>query len=263
MMIKLSTTGVKRCMRYDWQDVKVAHPRNRFLFYGTLFSSGSCDLHQLFECWFVSHAGMNRIDIDKLQTWERFTRANFVNSLSGFRPVSLIGTKHPAGVENLAVFSNIVHLGADPALIGFINRPKAAAPHTIQNIEASGHYTINHIHTSFVEQAHQTSAKYPETQSEFSAVGLEPEYLDGFPAPFVAGSLVKYALALEDILPIRVNDTFLVIGRLVAAYVPDACVGSDGFIDLTKVGSICSNGLDAYYESSLLTRLPYAKVPSP
>ncbi|MFM7710628.1 MAG: flavin reductase family protein [Ferruginibacter sp.] len=204
---------------------------------------------------------MNRIDIDKLQSWDRFTRANFVNSLSGFRPVSLIGTKHASGVENLAVFSNIMHLGADPALIGFINRPKAAAPHTIQNIETSGHYTINHIHSSFVEQAHQTSAKYPDTQSEFSAVGLQSEYLDGFPAPFVTDSLVKYALRLEEILPIRVNDTFLVIGRLVAAYVPDACIGSDGFIDLTRAGSISSNGLDAYYESSLLARLPYAKVP--
>jgi flavin reductase (DIM6/NTAB) family NADH-FMN oxidoreductase RutF len=205
---------------------------------------------------------MKRIDIDKLETWDRFTRANFVNSLSGFRPVSLIGTKHPSGVENLAIFSNIVHLGADPALIGFINRPKAAAPHTIKNIETSGHYTINHIQAHFIEQAHQTSAKYPDTQSEFSAVGLQPEYLDGFPAPFVASSMIKYALTLEEIIPVQVNDTFLVIGRLVAAYVPESVIGTDGFIDLTSVGSLCSNGLDAYYETQLLTRLPYAKVPA-
>jgi ferritin len=73
--------------------------------------------------------------LSELQTWDRFTRANFINSLSGFKSLSLIGTVNDKGVSNLAVFSNIVHLGADPALIGFINRPLSAAPHTIQNIQ--------------------------------------------------------------------------------------------------------------------------------
>ncbi len=53
--------------------------------------------------------------LSELQTWDRFTRANFINSLSGFKSLSLIGTVNGNGVSNLAVFSNIVHLGADPA----------------------------------------------------------------------------------------------------------------------------------------------------
>jgi flavin reductase (DIM6/NTAB) family NADH-FMN oxidoreductase RutF len=77
--------------------------------------------------------------------WDRFYRANFINSLSGFKPVSLVSTINAAGISNLAIFSNIVHIGADPALVGFINRPREAAPHTIENIEQTGYYTINHI----------------------------------------------------------------------------------------------------------------------
>ena len=93
--------------------------------------------------------------------WDRFYRANFLNSLSGFKSASLIGTISESGIPNLAIFSNIVHLGADPALIGFVNRPLAAAPDTIANIQATGVYTINHIQEAFYQKAHQTSAKYP------------------------------------------------------------------------------------------------------
>ncbi len=45
--------------------------------------------------------------LSELQTWDRFTRANFINSLSGFKSLSLIGTVNGNGVSNLAVFSNV------------------------------------------------------------------------------------------------------------------------------------------------------------
>src|SRR6476620_7462382 len=80
--------------------------------------------------------------------WERFYRANFINSLTGFKSVSWIGTVNGDGQTNLGVFSSLVHIGSNPALVGYINRPVAAAPHTFANIQATGHYTINHIHTA-------------------------------------------------------------------------------------------------------------------
>ena len=92
------------------------------------------------------------------QSWERFYRANFINSLTGFKSASLIGTINAQGVPNLGLFSSMVHIGSDPALIGYINRPLAAAPHTLANIKAGGLYTVNHIQASFLSQAHQTSA---------------------------------------------------------------------------------------------------------
>ena len=107
---------------------------------------------------------MQHFTINEIKEWDRFYRANFINSLQGFKPVSLLGTVNENGQPNLAIFSNIVHLGADPALIGFINRPVEAAPHTLHNIEVTGQYTINHIQPSFVAAAHQTSAKYPADQ---------------------------------------------------------------------------------------------------
>ena len=205
---------------------------------------------------------MRHFSIDTVSTWERFYRANFINCLSGFKSANLIGTVNKEGQPNLAVFSSVVHLGSDPALIGFINRPLAAAPHTIQNIEATGVYTINHIHPSFVAEAHQTSAKYPVEVNEFEAVGLKPLYIDNLIAPFVAESIIKYALQLVEIVPIKHNNTFLVIGAIKDILMEETLIGVDGFITLEKAESMVSLGLDAYFTTKLVARYGYAKPDS-
>jgi flavin reductase (DIM6/NTAB) family NADH-FMN oxidoreductase RutF len=201
------------------------------------------------------------IDISSstIQTWERFYRSNFVNSLTGFKSASLIGTINQKGQTNLAIFSSIVHLGSDPALIGFINRPIQAAPHTIANIQSTGVYTVNHIHLSFLDLAHQTSAKYPEEISEFDELGLRPEFHEATRAPFVKESKIKYALTLEQIIPIELNNTFLVIGKLQFVKLEEGILLQDGFLELDKASSLCSNGIDAYYSTQLVDRYEYAK----
>ena len=194
------------------------------------------------------------------QSWERFYRANFINSLTGFKSASLIGTINAQGVPNLGMFSSMVHIGSDPALIGYINRPLAAAPHTLANIKSNGFYTVNHIHPSFVDKAHQTSAKYPDEVNEFVEVGLTEEYLEGINVPFVKESAIKYLLSLKGVVPITLNDTFLVIGQLEQVFIsPTLQPAADGFLELDQIGSICSNGLDAYYKTTLIDRYAYAK----
>lgn len=194
------------------------------------------------------------------QSWERFYRASFINSLTGFKSASLIGTINAQGVPNLGMFSSMVHIGSDPALIGYINRPVAAAPHTLANIKANGFYTVNHIHPNFLAQAHQTSAKYPDEVNEFTEVGLTEEYIAGVQVPFVQESHIKYLLSLKEIIPIQLNDTFLVIGQLEQVLIdPSLQPTTDGFLHLDQAGSICSNGLDAYYKTELIDRYAYAK----
>ncbi len=199
-------------------------------------------------------------DIATIKNWDRFYRTHFVNSLSGFKSVSLIGTVNEKGQTNLAIFSNIVHVGADPALIGFINRPIEAAPHTLKNIESTKQYTINHIKSAMIDASHQTSAKYAPGESEFNAVGLTAEWKTNCQAPFVLESKVKYSLTLVEIIPIAINKTFLVIGALQDVYVEEQVLQSDGFLQIEKVHSVCSLGIDGYYETNLLKRLAYAKV---
>ena len=202
---------------------------------------------------------MKSFSVEQIKLMDRFTRTHFINTLSGFKSVSLIGTINKVGQTNLAIFSNLVHIGADPALIGFINRPTEAAPHTLANIQETEYYSVNHIHSGIYEKAHQTSAKYPEHISEFEAVGLTPLFRPGISAPFVGESQIQYLLKLEEVIPIKLNGTFLVVGSLQQAFIPEEIMEEDGYLSIEKANSLCSLGINGYYETKFLDKLPYAK----
>jgi flavin reductase (DIM6/NTAB) family NADH-FMN oxidoreductase RutF len=202
---------------------------------------------------------LKHYSLEQVSEMERFHRANFINCLTGFKSPMLIGTVNGKGEENLAIFNNLVHLGADPALIGFVNRPREAAPHTLANIEATGVYTINHITQSFIQQAHQTSAKYPKGVSEFEKVGLVSEKIGDCIAPFVKESPVKFSMQLKEVMPIRFNNTFFVIGAITDIYLDNVILEEDGCLDLQKGDIVASLGTNGYYSAKKLIKLAYAK----
>jgi len=192
--------------------------------------------------------------------YERFYRANLVNSITGYKPAMLIGTANENGRTNLAIFSSVVHLGADPALVGFIQRPIGVSGDTFRNILATGVYTLNHVHASFVEKAHYTSARFTPDVSEFDVCKLTPHWIEGFSAPFVNESRVKLGMELVEVVPIVHNDTRLVIGRIRHMLIDPACLREDGNIDLQSVDSVCISGLEHYHQARPLHRFPYAKA---
>ena len=186
-------------------------------------------------------------------------RAHFINSLSGFKSANLIGTQDVNGQTNLAIFSSVVHLGASPALVGFIMRPDNNDRHTLDNISISKQYTINQVSTAFYEKAHQTSARYPREKSEFDEVGLSTFHLDSINAPFVKESRLKYAVTLKEILPIPLNNTLFVIGEITDVICDQEVIKDDGYIDIESLQTVSVSGLDSYHISERLSRLSYAK----
>jgi len=195
-------------------------------------------------------------DIDQLE--KRF-RTNLINSLSGFKSANLIGTIDKEGNTNLAVFSSVIHFGANPPLLGMLSRPNSVDRHTYENIKATGYYTINHIHKDFYSKAHQTAARYPREVSEFDGAGLTPEFSGNIAAPYVAESAIKMGLSLVEEHKIAANDTILLVGQLKELFLNEEILGSDGFLDLEKAESVCISGLDSYHQTERLNRLPYAK----
>lgn len=190
---------------------------------------------------------------------EKYYRTHFFNSLSGFRSASLVGTISGLGVTNLAIFSNIVHLGASPSLIGMVVRPAAVPRHTLMNIESTKCFTINHVHAQIVENAHQTSARYPEAVSEFEAVGLTPYFTERLAAPYVEESAVRIGLEWRETIPVKTNNTLLVVGEVVEVMFPEKLLKADGFIDLEAAESVVVAGLDAYHSTQRIARYAYAK----
>jgi hypothetical protein len=66
---------------------------------------------------------MRHITAADITAFEKVYRLNFVNGLPGFKPANLVGTAAPNGRTNLAIFSSVLHLGSDPAVLGMVTRP--------------------------------------------------------------------------------------------------------------------------------------------
>ena len=202
---------------------------------------------------------MKNINEDQLNAMEPRYRAQLINSLSGFKSANLIGTSNQSNTYNLAIFSSVFHLGASPALVGFISRPDSIERHTLKNIELTQQYTINQVSESFWQAAHQTSARYNEEQCEFKQTGLTAQLMAGIAAPFVQESQLKYALTLKSITPIPLNNTVLVIGEITHILCEEAAIKNDGYIDIESLNTVMVSGLDSYHTSQRLSRLSYAK----
>ena len=195
-------------------------------------------------------------DINKLP---KIYRLNLINSISGYKPANLIGTISEAGKTNLAVNSSVVHLGSNPALLGLIVRPSTVPRHTLKNILETGCFTINHIHLGFTGNAHYTSARFPEEVSEFEEARLTPEYIDGFPAPYVKESDIKIGMKKIELIDITANSTTMVVGQVEHIYLPPEAISNTGMVDLNLVEDVCVSGLNTYHSVVKVAEYPYAR----
>ena len=189
-------------------------------------------------------------------------RINLINSCSGYKSANLIGTKSKCGISNVAVFSSITHIGSDPSMLGFFLRPTTVIRNTYTNIKETRKFTINHIHEDILHDAHHTSAKYPDSISEFDMTDLEEDYKNGFTAPFVKDSPVQIAMDYVEEYEIKANGTILLIGEIKDLYIREHLLQKDGFLNLSEGKIAAINGLDGYSIPNLKTRLEYQRPKS-
>ncbi|GEA09818.1 flavin reductase [Alteromonas sp. KUL49] len=202
-------------------------------------------------------------DRSRIEQMPQRFRANFINSLSGFKSASLLGTSNGT-TANLAVISSVVHVGANPPLLGVVMRPHTVRRDSLENIKNTGSYTLNHIGVAFTDKAHQTSARYEKDESEFYATGLTPWYSESFSAPYVKESSVKIGLTVTEHFTLC-NDTEFVVGEIKEVFLSSSnkdALKDDGYIDIASLGSACISGLDTYHSTQHIAKYSYAKPDS-
>ena len=196
---------------------------------------------------------------EEIEQLEKKYRLNLINSISGIKPANLIGTKSFNHQENVAIFSSVVHLGSNPAQLGFIMRPQTEVPRdTYPNILETGFYTINHVSQSFIKKAHFTSAKLEKGISEFERMRIEQEYIADFFAPFVKESVVKIGMKHQESIPLP-NGCIFVIGSVEMLVIPDHVVDGLGQVDLEGCSGVGISGLNSYYGVNKLDSFPYVR----
>ena len=196
---------------------------------------------------------------ENILEFEKLYRTNLFNSLSGFKSANLIGTISKEGKTNLAIFSSVIHVGANPPLMGLLMRPVSVERHTYHNIKETGFFTINQIHKDIFKQAHQTSARYDKDVSEFDACGLTPEFTEIVKAPYVKDSKIKIGLKFLEEHEIKSNGTIFIVGEIIEVIFPDEVIAKTGYVDIEKAETIVISGLDSYHETKRIARLSYAK----
>lgn len=203
---------------------------------------------------------MTRITRKEIDQLEKIYRANLINSITGYKPANLIGSISDEGVSNLTIISSVIHMGSNPPLVGYMQRPTTTTrKDTYDNIKANKFYTINHVHGQFIEKAHQTSARFDKGISEFEACGLTEQYLNDFKAPYVEESFVKIGMKLLEEIPIVHNNTKLMVGEIIEMYLADHILEPDGNLDLNLVNDVCISGLSTYHKVSHKASFSYAK----
>lgn len=185
--------------------------------------------------------------------------ASLFNAISGAKPAFLVGSGMGAD-ENLAVFNSITHIGSNPPLLGFIQRPTSVERNTYNNIKIYKQYSFNLVTESFYKQAHQTSARYDKGTSEFDQTGLTAEYKDGSKCPFVSESPLHITLELTDDIEIKSNNTRLIIGKVLSISKSKSGHKGENSLDFEALKGINVSGLSEYYKLTKIASLPYAKT---
>jgi flavin reductase (DIM6/NTAB) family NADH-FMN oxidoreductase RutF len=202
---------------------------------------------------------MKCFDYNDINNLDKIYRINLINSCSGFKSANLLGSISTDGITNVAVFSSVTHLGSNPPTLGFILRPTTVPRNTYKNIRDTGVFSINHIFEDIIEDAHHSSAKYPDDVSEFDVTNLEAEFKAGCTIPFVKNSPVQMEMKYIEEVYIKSNDVIMVVAQIEKLYVNEKLIQKDGFIDLSSGKVVAINGLDGYAVPALKKRFGYQR----
>lgn len=198
-----------------------------------------------------------------IESFEKHFRIKFVNGITGFKSANLIGTKSEDGIENLAVFSSVVHIGSHPPYLGFITRPITVPRNTYENIKSTGFFTVNAISVNIAEQAHATSAKYTKDVSEFSKCNISSVYAEDFYAPFVKNSPLGIGCELVEEIEIKTNATRMIIGKIKLVITRDIELHEDGYPKLSEANIAAISSLDGYHQVMEPRRFEYSRPDQP
>jgi flavin reductase (DIM6/NTAB) family NADH-FMN oxidoreductase RutF len=181
---------------------------------------------------------------------DRRYRRDLINRVSGSRTVWLLTSRSLDGTANIGLFSQVVHIGANPPLMGVLFRPKTDWHHSLDNIEETKLYGLHAVHTDRWQNAHATSFAFKASQSEFDECGWSEEKMPESDLPIIKDSLARIVLEPKEIVHIRSNQCRMVVGHILSIQIREDQLDSDQLprpADWLNV-----SGLDLYINNQVI-----------
>jgi flavin reductase (DIM6/NTAB) family NADH-FMN oxidoreductase RutF len=192
-------------------------------------------------------------DIDEL---ERSVYYRVLNSVVVPRPIAWVCSRSADGVDNLAPHSFYTVACVTPPIVQFTS---VGRKDSLNNIEATGEFTVNLTPEALFEQVNATGTDVPPDHSEAEQTGVRLEPADRVAAMRVADSPVSIECTLHSTL--KLGDSTLVLGRVVRISVWESAVrdGRPRIEHLRPLARLGGNEWSTIGEVKEIPRIPYAK----
>ncbi|TVR76662.1 MAG: flavin oxidoreductase [Chitinophagaceae bacterium] len=200
-----------------------------------------------------------QINFNDIMEMDKRFRANLINSVWGVRTIHLLGTRSKENIPNLSLVNSVFHLGANPPLMGFVMRPLTVRRDSWNNLLENPFFSLNSVQESFLNKAHQCSAKYDAEVSEFEASGLTETHDNDLPVTYVKESAVKISLEMRENFEVKSNNTIIITGEVKKLFIDDDYIDEEGNFQAEKAGISGVAGLNEYYNFRKVKNLPYAR----
>ncbi|MGR7028006.1 flavin reductase family protein [Geodermatophilus sp. URMC 62] len=177
-----------------------------------------------------------------------------VNSVVVPRPIAWVCSRSAEGVHNLAPHSFYTVACVQPPIVQFTS---VGRKDSLNNVEATGDFTVNLVPEPLFEQANATGTDFPPDQSEAEQAGVRLEPGERVAAMRVAQSPVSIECTLHSTL--RLGDSTVVFGRVEWISVWESAVrdGRPRIEELRPLARLGGNEWSTIGEVLTIPRIPY------
>ena len=162
------------------------------------------------------------------------------------RPIAFVTTVSRGGAVNLAPFSFFNGVSSDPPVISIAVSTKrdGSKKDTWRNAEETGEMTVNVVTPALMDSVIVAARELPHDESELALTGEASVPGERVKPPRLARSPIAMECSVLKI--VEVEDTGLILGRVLLYHVDDGVLGPDGRPDPEKVGFVSRLGGDLY-----------------
>ncbi len=174
---------------------------------------------------------------------------NPFNAVVTPRPIGWISTRGADGSENLAPYSFFNGVAYVPPQVIFSStsakEDRGDTKDSVANIRETGVFCANVVEYAARDVMNATSGPWPKDTDEFEHSGAARAACATIPCSRVADAPASLECRLVDIVRLRGEANFLVIGEVVGVHLRDDCL-RDGIFDVTTFQPLSRLGYRDY-----------------
>ncbi len=181
------------------------------------------------------------------------------------RPIGWLSTVSPAGVANLAPYSQWQNLTFDPPMVMFAANQSTLGGRkdTVENAEATGWFVWNMATWELREAVNLSAMALPPEADEFEHAGVTKAACIEAPGPRVAESPCHFECEYLQTVRLPGNSQIgtvdLVIGRVARIHILDDVIRADGKLDIARIQPIARMG---YFDYTVIRDTFEMRIPA-